>query len=293
MRTDLDCLDCFRKQAIATARLAGEVEDGQARVVTEIGRLLTELDLSVSPPENAVAVYGRIAQLTGVRDPFAEIKAASSCFALDLQEEVRARINAAGDPLYAAVRYAIAANIIDYGTQRTFDALHSLQTCLEESLVLDEYAQFREAVTSGAGNILYLADNCGELVFDGLLIEQLQSRGCQVTLAVRGEAILNDATIRDVRACGLDTLCPVIGNGTGCPGTPLANCSEEFRQAFVRAEVIVSKGQGNYETLSATTAPVYFLLTVKCPVVARHIIAQHGIDPGRLTGRGEMILMQR
>jgi uncharacterized protein with ATP-grasp and redox domains len=113
-----------------------------------------------------------------------------------------------------------------------------------------------------------------------------------VTLAVRGEAILNDATLEDARICGLDTLCPVITNGINCPGTPLAGCSEEFRRAFARAEVIVSKGQGNYETLSAAAAPVYFLLTVKCPVVARKISAEHGLAPGRLTGRGEMILMQ-
>ncbi len=294
MRTELDCLDCFRRQALATARLAGADEALQARVVAEIDRLLPLLDRAVSPPENAVAVYGKIAEITGVRDPFAEVKQASTRFALDLQDEVHARINAAGDPLYAAVRYAIAANIIDYGTQRPFDALHALRTCLDQPLALEVYGRFRAAVTRTAGvRVLYLADNCGEIVFDGLLVEQLQKLGCRVTLAVRGEAILNDATIQDARACGLATRWPVIGNGTGCPGTPLAACSEEFRQAFARAEVIVSKGQGNYETLSAAAAPIFFLLTVKCPVVARRITVEQGLDPARITGRGEMILMQR
>lgn len=293
MRTELDCLDCFRQQALATSRLAGTDEETQARVLTEIDRLLPELDLTISPPENAVAVYGKIAVITKVRDPFAEVKAGSTRFALDLQDEVRARICAAGDPLYMAVRYAIAANIIDYGTQRAFDALHALQTCLDQHLAMDAYDRFRTAVTGSAGKrVLYLADNCGELVFDGLLIEQLQRLGCEVTLAVRGEAILNDATLQDAIACGLDTRCPVIGNGTGCPGTPLSGCSDEFRQAFAQAEVIVSKGQGNYETLSSAAAPLFFLLTVKCPVVARRIGAEHGLAPGRITGQGEMILIQ-
>ena len=293
MRTELDCLDCFRKQALATSRLAGADEEMQARVLTEIDRLLPELDLTISPPENAVAVYGTIAEITGVQDPFAEVKAGSTRFALALQDEVRARVSAAGDSLYTAVRFAIAANIIDYGTQRSFDALHVLQACLDLPLALDEYCRFRAAVTGSAGvRVLYLADNCGEIVFDGLLIEQLQRLGCEVTLAVRGEAILNDATLEDAGASGLADRCPVISNGTGCPGTPLAGCSEEFRHAFARAEVIVSKGQGNYETLSAAAAPVFFLLTVKCPVVARQISTEHGLELGRITGRGEMILMQ-
>ncbi|MHB8808539.1 MAG: damage-control phosphatase ARMT1 family protein [Desulfobulbaceae bacterium] len=294
MRTELACLDCFRKQALATSRLAGADEKTQARVLTAIDQLLGELDLTLSPPENAVAVYGKIAEITGVRDPFAEVKAESTRFALDLQDEVRARICAAEDSLSTAVRYAIAANIIDYGTQRSFDVLRILRACLDKPLVLDEYSRFRGAVTGSAGvRVLYLADNCGEIVFDGLLIEQLQNLGCDVTLAVRGEAILNDATLADVGACGLADRCPVISNGTGCPGTPLAGCSEEFRQAFARAEVIVSKGQGNYETLSTAAERVFFLLTVKCPAVARQISVKHNIPQGVLTGRGEMILMER
>ena len=284
MRTEHDCLDCFRKQALATSRLAGADEKTQARVLTEVGRLLPLLDLTTSPPENAVAVYGKIAEITGVRDPFAEVKAGSTRFALDLRDEVRARISAAEDSLYTAVRCAIAANIIDYGTQQPFDALHVLRACMDRPLALDEYSRFRGAVTGSAGvRVLYLADNCGEIVFDGLLVEQLQKLGCEVTLAVRGEVILNDATLADAGASGLADLCPVISNGTGCPGTPLAGCSEEFRQAFARAGVIVSKGQGNYETLSAAAAPLFFLLTVKCPVVARQISAEQNIPQGVLT----------
>jgi len=293
VRTEEECLGCFLRQALATARLAGADEEGQARVVTEIERLLPQLDLTSSPPENAVAVYGKIAEISGVPDPFAEVKARSTRFALGLRDEVRARISGSGDPFYAAIRYAIAANIIDYGIQRPFDALYTLQTCLDQQLALDEYERFRAAITRSAGaRVLYLADNCGEIVFDGLLVEQLQRLGCRVTMAVRGEAILNDATIEDASACGLDSRCPVIGSGIGCPGTPLAKCSEELRQAFAQAEVIVSKGQGNYETLSAVASPLFFLLTVKCPVVASRISTEHGLDPERITGRGEMILLQ-
>jgi damage-control phosphatase, subfamily I len=294
MRTEPECLDCFLAQALSTARRSGAGEKLQAMVLAETGRVLATMDRSCSPPENAVAVYGRIAELTGVADPFAGVKMASNRFALALRAEVRTRIQRAADPLRAALCYSIAANIIDYGTRQEFDALQLLETCLDIPLVLDDYAQFRQAVTEAPGvEVLYLADNCGEIVFDGLLVEQLLALGCRVTMAVRGKAILNDATLVDAHECGIGDLVPVIGNGTGCPGTPAVGCSEEFRAAFARARVVVSKGQGNYETLAASSAPLYFLLTVKCPVVARKITSDKGLAPGRLTGQGEMILMQR
>lgn len=293
MRTESDCLACFLQQALATARLAGAGPAVQEQVVAEVARLLPELDRALSPPENAVRVYGRIAEITGVADPFASAKADSNRFAMELQEQIRARICAASDPLAAAVRYAMAANVIDYGTQRSFDALQALEACLEEPPVLDGYAQFCAVVGAGGGrSILYLADNCGEIVFDGLLIEQLQALGCRVTLAVRGETILNDATLEDARSCGLDRLCPVIGNGTGCPGTPLACCSDEFCDALARADLIISKGQGNYESLAGAAVPVFYLLTVKCSVVAARIAAEQGVPAGQITGRGEMVLME-
>ncbi|HSL95369.1 MAG TPA: ARMT1-like domain-containing protein, partial [Thermoleophilia bacterium] len=103
---------------------------------------------------------------------------------------------------------------------------------------------------------------------DGLLIEQLPRD--RVVVAVRGAPVLNDATLADARAAGLDALAAVIGNGSDAPGTVLSDCSPEFRRVFAEADVIVSKGQGNYESLSDFEAPVFFLLKVKCPLAARH-----------------------
>lgn len=294
MRTDIDCLGCFKQQALATARVCGLDKSMQRRVVDEIARLLPLLDCSVSPPENAVAVYGRIAEITGISDPFSEIKKKGNRFAADLKEEVRRRITATADPLYSAVRFAIAANIIDYGSQHEFDALATMETCLDQELCIDDYGAFRREVNGSSGaEVLYLADNCGEIVFDGLLIEQLQVLGCQVTLAVRGAAILNDATRNDVLDCSLDGLCRVITSGTGCPGTPLRTCGPELGEAFARADLVISKGQGNFETLSEVDGPLFFMLTVKCPVVARHIADLRGDAPETLKGKGEMILMQQ
>jgi len=294
MQTTLDCLVCFMRQALSAARLSCSSESLQRRVVEEAGRLLSRVDFARTPPENAVALYRMIAELTGRPDPFADLKRQSNDFALGLRDQVRARIETADDPLLAAVRFAICANIIDYAAQHEFDAARTMAGCSKQDFVLDEYGAFRAAVSPGRRpQVLYLADNCGEIVFDGLLVRELQRLGCRVTLAVRGRAIINDATMEDARYCGLTDICSVIGNGTDCPGTPLADCSPEFLEYFRAADMIISKGMGNYETLSDVRAPIFFLFTVKCSPVARHIRRSKGGPAEQLEGRGEMVLIRQ
>lgn len=137
--------------------------------------------------------------------------------------------------------------------------------------------------------LLYLADNCGEIVFDKLLIEQLLALGCNLTLAVRRSPIINDATLEDARLCGLDALCPVIDNGADVPGTPLAACSPEFRRAFAQADGIISKGMGNFECLSEVQAPIFFLFIVKCTTVRNHL---NHCFPGAGLAIGSSLLLQ-
>ena len=294
MRTQAECISCFQRQALTAARLSTSDPDVQQLVMDKAARLLSRIDLSKSPPENAVALYGLIAELTGDHDPFARLKRESNDFALQLREMVQERIDEAENPLYTAVRYAIAANIIDYGASHEFDALQTLSRCLEEPLEIDDFAMLHREVTGPAGkNILYLADNCGEIVFDSLLVKQLQQLGHTVTVAVRGKEILNDATMESAAEAGMDALCRVISNGSSCPGTPVGSCSRELQDAFAHADIIISKGQGNFETLSETDRPIYFLLTVKCAVVANHLARLRGIAGGRITGTGEPVLVNK
>ena len=294
MRTDLECMACFLNQALATARLCSDDPQLHRRIVNETGTLLPSLNMQISTPENAVAVYGLIADISGVTDPFQELKNESNSLALSLRKKVRERIISSSDPLHAAVRYAIAGNIIDYGAQHSFDAMQTLSKCLEEDLLINDYDKLQKELRAGKQkNILYLADNCGEIVFDGLLIEQLQELGHTVTLVVRGDSIINDATMHDVSSVEVDSICRVITNGTSCPGTPLQSASDELRRCFYETDLVISKGQGNFETLSEEKGLIYFLLTVKCPVVAHHIEALKRLPSGTLSGNGEMILMHR
>ena len=288
MQTTLDCLPCLLKQALYTAQLATDDPAVQKEIMTKVSRVLPKLDFALSPPENAVAIYTMIAEISGCEDPYKDLKENSNTLALRLRPEIQQQITASDDPLLTALRFSIAGNIIDYGAHHDFDFSQTIAECLRTELTIDHYAQLVEDIHF-AGNILYLADNCGEVVFDGLVIEQL---GKPVTLAVKEKPIINDATSTDARDCGLDQYCQIISNGTNCPGTPLKNCSKEFQEAFKRADLIVSKGQGNFETLSDTQAPLYFLLTIKCPVVARHVAA-HGQSTGKSTETGGMIIMKK
>lgn len=294
MQTDLECLACFMRQALATARLCTSDNTVQRQVVTETMKLLPQLDCTLSPPENAVAVYGLIASLTRNADPYFQLKAESNELALSQQQEVRRQINVADDPLELAVRYSIAGNIIDYGTGHSVDVHRALKASIQEELSVNDFDLFaRELRETSGKTILFLADNCGEIVFDGLLAEQLQQLGHEVTLVVREREIVNDATVKTIEETGLNGLCRVIANGCGCPGTPLHSCSEELRAAYDQADIIVSKGQGNFETLSEAEGNITFLLRVKCPVVARHICELYPLGAGSLAGSGEPVLMKR
>jgi len=167
------------------------------------------------------------------------------------------------------VRLAIAGNIIDLGAKSGLtedEARQTAATALEQPLI-GALAELREAV-SRARRILYLCDNAGEIVFDRVLIGQLP-RGA-VTVAVRGHAVINDATREDAEAAGLSELAEVIDNGSAMPGTVLADCSPEFRRRFAEADLVIAKGQGNCESLHAERAPLFCLFRVKCAIVATH-----------------------
>ena len=281
MRTSCDCLPCFLRQALGAARRSTEDPARQWQLVGEVGQLLATFDPQLSPPENAVHFYRLIADRTGAADPFAAEKAESNRFARNLEARTRELIRASSDPLRTALQFAISANVLDYGAQHLLDRDEALAAC-RRPLTIDHSPALHERLAPGA-RILYLADNCGEIVFDRLVVEQLLARGCRVSVAVRSRPIINDATRADAVACGLDQLCEVIDSGSDAPGTPLTLCTDAFRARFAAADTIIAKGMGNFESLSGTAEPVFFLFVVKCATVLAHL-RQRCPSPGLRIG---------
>lgn len=269
MNIYLDCIPCFLRQSLDAARNVTDDVGLHEQIVREVLRLTADLDLNQPPPWVGQLIHGRLRDLTGVADPYQEAKRRFNWLALALLPEIRERVRRDPHPLIAAAKAAIAANVIDLGVKSALDESQTAAV-LRESCSAEthgDFALFQKQVQE-AQEILYLADNAGEIAIDRLLIEEIGPE--RATLVVRGKAVINDATIDDARAVGLDELVRVIDNGSDAPGTILNDCSAELRERFRTADLIISKGQGNFETLSGEDANLFFLLKVKCPVIARH-----------------------
>lgn len=170
---------------------------------------------------------------------------------------------------------AIGGNLLDAGAKTQIaieDLPQHMNTIWTQPLRGDISALFQAAAE--ARHILYLTDNAGEIFFDRVLIEALPAE--KMTIFVRGAPVINDATMEDAVSAGLPEIAPVFDNGSDAPGTLLEDCSEKFRVCFERADMIIAKGQGNYETLSETKRSIFFLFVVKCPVIAAHVRAPVG-----------------
>ncbi|NCA72336.1 MAG: DUF89 family protein [Sphingobacteriia bacterium] len=278
MHTNLDCYPCFLRQALSAARRAAATPELQRGILLETLERLRALPPEATPPMMADDIHRLVRTRTENPDPYREAKAEATREALALLPVLREHVGRAADPLDIAVRIAIAGNIIDLGAAETYDLDETLARVLAEPLAIDGLEALRHALGS-AKAVLYLADNAGETVFDRVLIEHLDR---PVTYVVKGGPIINDATREDALAAGIDRIAVIIDNGSQAPGTVLEHCAESFLERFAEAELIIAKGQANYETLSTVSAPVFFLLQAKCAVIA----ADLGVAPGALVVKG-------
>ena len=270
MKAELACLPCLVRQATEVVVLTTDDYVMQKKILRRCLAYMSEADLDRSPPEIAQGINTIVSSMTGISDPYKESKAAHTEKALQLIPEMEKIISESKDPFIAGLRLAIAGNIIDLGVIGSVsdeNIKYTLVEAMNEPLSGTDPEQFRREVFD-AGKILYLADNAGETVFDRVFISQLP-RG-KVTVAVRGAPAINDAILRDAVDAGLDLVAKIVENGSGAPATVLRDCSPEFREIFRQADLIISKGQGNYESLSSVKANIYFLFRVKCDLVKEH-----------------------
>lgn len=295
MKTYSDCLPCFLRQALQVARINKVSPEEEERIVKKIAALLPSLDVTRTPPENSIPVYDTIAAMTGCADPYASLKQQSNDFAFSLLPQIKQEIATAEDPLAQALKFSVAGNIIDYGAAADFDIESTIEKCRTTPFAIDHSSALVskiESLPKGA-TILYLVDNCGEIIFDSLVIEHLHRHDIHLFVAVKSGPIINDALAEDALLCGIDNYATIIENGTSCPGTPLDLCSQELQNIFAKADLILSKGQGNFECLSEQRRAIFFLLTVKCKVVGQHLaqLAQRPVE--QFPGKGEMVILEK
>lgn len=275
MRTTLECLPCFLRQAREAAKAADSDPTLDLAISREVTETLRKTDFLQSPPAMGQQIHQIVRTMTNSADPYRSIKRRLNELAEGLYQRFLYEVILANDPSEAAVRLAIAAGEFDCRAQTGISERQIckvLKEALEEPLVGSVGALFKAAAS--ATRILYLTDKTGEIVFDRLLIERLPM--AKLTLGVRGAPTLNDATMADAESVGLTALVETMSNGSDVPGTILEDCSARFRRRFEESDIVIAKGQENYESLSGVNKRIFFLLRAECPVVARHIGCAQG-----------------
>lgn len=279
MKTVMECIPCFLRQALDASRMATTDAAVHEKILRAVLKKVYEMSFSQSPPHMGREIHRIIRELSGNRDPYAEIKSHFNRVALDMYQELKEKVRSAAHPFETAVRLAIAGNIIDFAFNSNKDNIKltdAVDDTLSRQLVINHIAKLKEKVDR-AGSILYLGDNAGEIVFDRILMEELPVE--RTAFVVRAQPIINDVTRKDAEFVGMSEIVEVIDNGSDAPGTILETCSDKFRRRFEQTDLIICKGQGNYETLNTIEQKdVFHLLRVKCPVIARDI----GCDEGSI-----------
>ncbi|MGE4465513.1 damage-control phosphatase ARMT1 family protein [Sphaerochaeta sp.] len=247
----------------------------------EVGDELKNFPLDMPPPVMAYHIQRLITEISGQEDPYREIKAASNRQVLAVIDNLRTMVHTSQNPMLMAVKLACAGNIIDYGAfpngidvqAEISKILSQTQTAGEESSPsLFDFDVFMQALSS-AKRVMYIGDNAGEIVFDRVLLETIAETFPHIELyfVTREKPILNDVLIKDAMDCGLDSVATVVSSGSKTPGLILSEADPDFLSLYRESDMIISKGQGNYEALSQAEGPVFFLLIIKCEVIMRLI----------------------
>jgi damage-control phosphatase, subfamily I len=270
------CHPCLMKQAYSVSAFAklSEEQTGRIALVAKEG-LERSLTTPLLPQHIARLVEDAVNLELGMppdHDLYAELKQLSNEISLSYSGKFRQKIRESEKPLETGMHIAAAGNIIDFGAKNHDSINLDEELNSFDSVVFEHYdiERFKDQLKS-ALTLLYICDNCGEIVFDKLFIEEIlrEYPDLQITAAVRDRPIINDATLIDAAFIGLDSVVKVISSGSQYPGTILPEANELFRQLYFSSDIIISKGQGNFETLMPEAdARLFFLLRIKCSYMA-------------------------
>ena len=276
MKSYPECLACIFRQAISTSKIASDDPKVHETVIRKLAARVATINLeSDTPAAVSQHVYEIVQEVSGIYDPYAEMKKKTNQQAKELLPTLERLVFSSEDPLKSAVHIAVAGNVIDLGINHELDVNRDVLPIAEQEFVIDDIEAFRREIRPGV-KVLYLADNSGEIVFDRVFVEELIELGAEVTFAVKSGPIINDVTMEDAESTGITDITKVIETGSAHIGIHWESCSDEFRDTFKSADVIISKGHGNFETLSEMDGNIYFILKTKCECVARELGVELG-----------------
>jgi uncharacterized protein with ATP-grasp and redox domains len=277
-----DCIPCILRRVLHTAERSTADEWLQRRILGGAMQELARVDDKATPAEVVHSLSRLTAKTLGVSDPYLEEKHRWVQDCVSNSAWIRSTVGSGPEAFRRSVHLAGVANVLDCELREDIaPSNHSLRTIVEGfetvPFVADAVDDLQSAVR-GAERVLFVHDTAAELFFDRLLIEALGKSPGRVSSVVREQPILADATREDAEAVGLEDVARVLTTGFDCLGLPLNDCSAELRDAYRKADLVIAKGQAAYQTLDGkdawmegTPKTVFFLLRVKCPVMARHM----------------------
>lgn len=271
IRLSPECVECLVK------KFSKDYPDNADREKSEaFTHKVLEIVNTATPDKSAPELVEQIESLRfeifGIKKDFRDIKHHFNELIMSMEREIEDKISSSLNPLETAVKYAMMGNYIDFGAMDKVDEdklLSLIDEALDISVVKDEFLKFREELGK-AENIVYITDNCGEVVFDKLLMKTIKEcyPRLHLDIIVRGKDVLNDATEDDAEQVGLYDIADVTNNGTAIAGTCLDRISEDARNKINNADVIIAKGQGNFETLRYCGLNIYYIFMCKCTMFA-------------------------
>ena len=267
MEVFLDCLPCILRQVLDASTMATDDTDLQQTIMDEAIGLLRRYGEYPNSPAIAREMHRIVKAYTGIADPYTQVKKRDLEAALRLMPDLRRQLEGREDRLYWALKAAATGNVLDSAITTNFDETR-FDAEFEAPFAVCDADTLTEKLKT-AKSLLIIGDNTGETAFDCLLLEQFPH--LRLTYAVRSAPVINDATKEDALASGIGAYADIVSTGCDVPGVLLEECSDEFLSIFNSADIVISKGQGNYETLSDCPRELFFLLKAKCPVIARSL----------------------
>lgn len=269
MISDYRCFFCFTRAFEKLLEEENISNEAKRHFTNDMINLYQNSQEKLIAPEFARELHNILRSYTLNPDPYKKAKKENNDQAISLIPELKTIIRQSDNPFKTALRLAIAGNIIDFAASDEFDLNATIAKSLTSELALDHSKQLKKAIER-AGTVLYLGDNAGEIVFDKLFIETIDHPN--LIYVVRGTPVINDATVEDADYVRMNDVARVISNEYDAPSTIVSKSGELFRDSFAKADLIISKGQGNMEGLiPLNDKRIFFLLMVKCSVMAEFL----------------------
>lgn len=268
------CLPCLVNQVIKVADITKA--KNREQILHEVFAYLSKVDFNKTNPEISGETFRILKKHLKNKDPYLEVRNYYNNLLMKLSKTYEEKIIASEDSFYQAMKYAVIGNIIDFNPIHN-STMEEIMDFINQAdglgFQINDMNQLKQEIKN-AQSILYLGDNCGEICFDKIFIKEIKKYNPDVNVyfGVRGEPVINDSIETDAYAVGMDEYASIVSNGDGSLGTVLERTSEAFQSIFEQADVIIAKGQANYECLSeCEKVGIYFLLMTKCEVIADDI----------------------